>query len=89
MARPLPVEYLLVDMPAAFPLSAQYTFKAHLHTEAKLFHVENRQEIGETQVCFSFLLPATKSSNIFYKFYFYLILSFNYKTGIFKQHTCD
>ncbi|XP_078317027.1 nuclear protein localization protein 4 homolog [Crassostrea virginica] len=49
LARPLPVEYLLVDMPAAFPLSALYTFKAHLHTDAKLFHVENRQEIGETQ----------------------------------------
>lgn len=49
LARPLPVEYLLVDLPAAFPLSAQYTFKAHLHTEAKLFHVENRPEIGETQ----------------------------------------
>ena len=54
MARPLPVEYLLVDMPAAFPLSALYTFKAHLHTDAKLFHVENRQEIGETQVGFFF-----------------------------------
>lgn len=50
LARPLPVEYLLVDMPAAFPLSAQYTFKAHLHTDAKLFPVEYRQEIGETQV---------------------------------------
>lgn len=84
MARPLPVEYLLVDLPAAFPLSAQYTFKAHLHTEAKLFHVENRPEIGETQVCFSLLLPATKSFDIHCIINFYL--KFNYKFGNFKQH---
>ena len=50
LARPLPVEYLLVDLPAAFPVSAQYTFKSHLHSEVKRFPVENRIDIGETQV---------------------------------------
>ncbi|KAK3091936.1 hypothetical protein FSP39_023832 [Pinctada imbricata] len=49
LARPLPVEYLLVDMPSAFPLSAQYTFKSHLHTEVKTFPVESRVDIGEVQ----------------------------------------
>ncbi|XP_033747158.1 nuclear protein localization protein 4 homolog isoform X1 [Pecten maximus] len=49
LARPLPVEYLLVDLPAAFPLTAQYTFKSHLHTEIKPFSASNRDQLGEAQ----------------------------------------
>ena len=53
LARPLPVEYLLVDMPAAFPSEFQYTFKTidGVHT----FPAENREHMGETQVPFFFL----------------------------------
>lgn len=39
LARPLPVEYLLVDLPTSSPLTPLYTFPAHEHP----FPVENRQ----------------------------------------------
>ncbi|CAG2055868.1 unnamed protein product [Timema podura] len=43
LARPLPVEYLLVDIPASTPLSPQYTFNADSNLTP--FPVENRQLI--------------------------------------------
>ena len=46
LARPLPVEYLLVDLGAAFPVEPQYTFKK----AEKPFPVENRNAVGDTQV---------------------------------------
>lgn len=49
LARPLPVEYLLLDLPAAFPVTPQYTFKAHLHTEVTPFPIENRAALGHAQ----------------------------------------
>lgn len=48
LARPLPVEYLLVDMPAAFPADFQYTFRTL--EGPRFFPVENRAGMGETQV---------------------------------------
>lgn len=45
LARPLPVEYLLVDLPAAFPVEPEFTFFAG--NGHKPFPVENRAEIGE------------------------------------------
>lgn len=50
LARPLPVEYLLLDMAAAFPVTPLYTFKSHLHAEVRSFSVENRDNLGELQV---------------------------------------
>ena len=50
LARPLPVEYLLLDMPAAFPVEPQYTFRSHLHTEVTSFPVENRHVLGQPHV---------------------------------------
>ncbi|PVD39210.1 hypothetical protein C0Q70_01838 [Pomacea canaliculata] len=47
LARPLPVEYLLVDMPAAFPADFQYTFRTL--EGPRFFPVENRAGMGETQ----------------------------------------
>ena len=49
IARPLPVEYLIVDLPAAFAKDAIYSFNegSKLKTE---FPIENRAELGETQV---------------------------------------
>ena len=47
LSRPLPVEYLLVDLGAAFPVEPQYTFKK----AEKPFPVENRNAVGDTQVC--------------------------------------
>jgi len=46
LARPLPVEYLLVDMSAAFPVEPIFTFKV----ANKPFPKENRNDIGEVQV---------------------------------------
>lgn len=46
IARPLPVEYLLVDMSAAFPVEPSFTFYAG---NEKPFPIENRQEIGDIQ----------------------------------------
>lgn len=48
MARPLPVEYLLVDLPAAFPVEAAYTFYAD--PAKRPFAIEHREDIGENQV---------------------------------------
>ena len=48
IARPLPVEYLLVDLPAASPLEEQATLSI-LRNE-KPFPIENRNEMGEIQV---------------------------------------
>ena len=48
LARPLPVEYLLVDMPAAFPVEPKFTF--HGGHDTKPFPIEHRAEIGEIAV---------------------------------------
>ncbi|KAK7111135.1 nuclear protein localization protein 4 homolog [Littorina saxatilis] len=47
LARPLPVEYLLVDMPAAFPSDFEYSFKSGEGRQT--FPAENREHLGETQ----------------------------------------
>ena len=48
IARPLPVEYLLVDLPAASPLEEKATFS--ILKNVKPFPIENRFEMGEIQV---------------------------------------
>ncbi|XP_044016289.1 nuclear protein localization protein 4 homolog isoform X3 [Aphidius gifuensis] len=47
IARPLPVEYLLVDVPASTPLTPQYTF--YSNDNIKPFPVENRLIDGQIQ----------------------------------------
>ncbi|XP_034939345.1 nuclear protein localization protein 4 homolog isoform X2 [Chelonus insularis] len=47
LARPLPVEYLLVDVPASTPLTPQFTFFASDHVNP--FPVENRLVDGQVQ----------------------------------------
>ncbi|CAL1529212.1 unnamed protein product [Lymnaea stagnalis] len=47
IARPLPVEYLLVTIPAAFASDFHYTFKSNIQMES--FPVENREHVGQTQ----------------------------------------
>ena len=47
MARPLPVEYLLVDVPASTPLQPQYTFTKY--DKKSPFPVENRYLDGHLQ----------------------------------------
>jgi len=51
LGRPLPVEYLLVDVPVSTPLEPQFTFAVR---EGKtLFPTENRPMAGHLQViCF-------------------------------------
>lgn len=47
MARPLPVEYLLVDVPASTPLAPIYTFTAR--STKDMFPIENRYIDGQLQ----------------------------------------
>ncbi|XP_022108417.1 nuclear protein localization protein 4 homolog [Acanthaster planci] len=47
LARPLPVEFLLVDVTCGFPKDPMYTFNDR--TILKHFPVENRSELGELQ----------------------------------------
>ena len=49
LARPLPVEYLLITLPAAFASDYHYTFKSNNQLQDG-FAVENRMNIGTTQV---------------------------------------
>ena len=48
LARPLPVEYLLVDLPAAFPVELAFTFYADANIRP--FAVAHRDDVGELQV---------------------------------------
>ncbi|KAG5455277.1 Nuclear protein localization protein 4 [Clonorchis sinensis] len=51
VARPLPVEYLLVDMPAAFPIEPVFTM-AKIPADVPMdcrFPVENREALGQIQ----------------------------------------
>lgn len=47
LARPLPVEYLLVDVPASTPVAPMYTFTAR--DDKQMFPVENRYLDGHLQ----------------------------------------
>ncbi|XP_077359345.1 nuclear protein localization protein 4 homolog [Festucalex cinctus] len=44
LARPLPVEYLIIDITTTFPKDPQFTFSS-----AQRFPIENREILGETQ----------------------------------------
>uniref|UniRef100_A0AAQ6A536 Nuclear protein localization protein 4 homolog n=1 Tax=Amphiprion ocellaris TaxID=80972 RepID=A0AAQ6A536_AMPOC len=44
LARPLPVEYLIIDITTTFPKDPQYTFSS-----TQRFPIENRDILGETQ----------------------------------------
>nr|XP_057923024.1 nuclear protein localization protein 4 homolog isoform X2 [Doryrhamphus excisus] len=44
LARPLPVEYLIIDITTTFPKDPQYTFSS-----TQRFPIENREILGETQ----------------------------------------
>jgi len=48
VARPLPVEYLILDLPAAFAKEPIYTFNEGTKLKSE-FPIENRSELGETQ----------------------------------------
>jgi nuclear protein localization family protein 4 len=45
--RPMPVEYLLVDVPTGMPKEPYFTF--HVNRPEKAFPVENRTLIGQSQ----------------------------------------
>lgn len=47
LARPLPVEYLLVDVPASTPVTPLYTFT--VRDDKRMFPVENRYLDGHLQ----------------------------------------
>lgn len=55
LGRPLPVDYLICDMPVAFPLSPSFTFSFPADLQYK-FPIENRSATGDIQVSlFAFL----------------------------------
>ncbi|CAH3036912.1 unnamed protein product [Porites lobata] len=47
LARPMPIEYVLVQVPAAFPVESQFTFTNQ--SEGEPFPLENRSSMGELQ----------------------------------------
>lgn len=47
LARPMPIEYVLVQVPTAFPVDPQFTFTNQSREEP--FPLENRSNIGEVQ----------------------------------------
>lgn len=47
LARPMPIEYVLVQVPAAFPVEPQFTFSDQIQGEP--FPLENRSNMGELQ----------------------------------------
>jgi hypothetical protein len=53
IARPLPLEYLIIDVPTGFP-SADAQIQSTFNDDCKMiktpFCVENRMQIGELQV---------------------------------------
>ncbi|VDL46642.1 unnamed protein product [Hymenolepis diminuta] len=52
IGRPLPIEYLLVDLPAAFPLEQTFTFAEQgIYQIPKhfMFPIENREDVGHKQ----------------------------------------
>lgn len=65
LARPLPVEYLIVDLPASMPKEPKYTFR--LPVGKNLFPVENR--LDQKQVCLvGFLFRSHKKGESFMTF---------------------
>lgn len=53
LARPLPVEYLLVDIPASTPLNPQFTF--YVSNNITPFLIENRYVKKVHRTDYSFL----------------------------------
>uniref|UniRef100_A0A3Q4ARA7 Nuclear protein localization protein 4 homolog n=1 Tax=Mola mola TaxID=94237 RepID=A0A3Q4ARA7_MOLML len=64
LARPLPVEYLIIDITTTFPKDPQYTF-----CSTQRFPIENRDILGETQVSRVFYFHQNKS-----RLFFFLII---------------
>lgn len=65
IARPLPLEYMIIDVPTGFPSAEaqiQSTFNDDCSTIKNPFVVENRTQIGEIQV--TFFLRETKLINV-------------------------
>ena len=53
IARPLPLEYLIIDVPTGFPTAdaqIQSKFNDDCNTIKTPFCVENRMQVGELQV---------------------------------------
>jgi nuclear protein localization family protein 4 len=49
IARPLPVDYLIIDLPAAFAKETMFTFNENSKHLKTRFPIENRKQIGELQ----------------------------------------
>lgn len=64
IARPLPVEYLIVDLPAAFAKDPAYTFNENSNLIKISFPIENRAQLNEMQVSFKNLSRLRKFSLI-------------------------
>ncbi|CAL8240476.1 unnamed protein product, partial [Gadus morhua 'NCC'] len=58
LARPLPVEYLIIDITTTFPKDPQFTFSS-----TERFPIENRDVLGETQDFHSLSTYLSQSSS--------------------------
>jgi hypothetical protein len=66
IARPLPLEYLIIDVPTGFPSAdahIQSTFNDDCLTIKTPFCVENRMQIGELQVNIFLFVFTIKNRN--------------------------
>ena len=80
IARPLPVEYLIIDVPTGFPSAdaqIQSIFNDDCTTIKTPFCVENRMQVGELQVrfylCFFVSIFQNSKENKKFKFDLYRI----------------
>uniref|UniRef100_A0A914W5A8 MPN domain-containing protein n=1 Tax=Plectus sambesii TaxID=2011161 RepID=A0A914W5A8_9BILA len=61
--RPMPVEYLLVDVPAGMPKEPRFTFHAVTGGKHTEFPIENRMSLGEMQTIATLATYAKRFSN--------------------------
>jgi hypothetical protein len=70
IARPLPLEYLIIDVPTGFPSAdaqIQSTFNDDCKAIKTPFCVENRMQIGELQVKIKFSFDYEKQNLFFFE----------------------
>ena len=82
MARPLPVEYLLIDIPAAFPKEPTYRFNENLPYVKTFFPIENRSRLNEIQVrqfSLIYLIKLLSFSHFVFLLFFYFRVLIHYR----------
>ncbi|XP_065065958.1 nuclear protein localization protein 4 homolog [Rhopilema esculentum] len=76
VARPMPIEFFLIEVPAAFPLSPNFTFPEKKHP----FFIENREALGQKQDMNTFMkyiekFPASEITTALMDFHLLVFLA--------------